>query len=146
MKKMIIICVAIVVIASSALIIVRIKTRINLPNIEMVALIELEYFDIIDGMRKSICFVAIENQNDIDTILSVLSEARLVNRWGALNDSPLIWSSYLSVFIYSDEHLMERLFLYTTESRGYVFASYRGLYRIDQNIILKIHQMMYVVN
>ena len=111
---------------------------IALPDVETVTHIEMgrKYdWNIYSGG------VSIEDKNEIEEIISSLSEARK-----PIVTSFLRWARTANETPGSRTHLSinfggRSIFLYTETSRGYVYVPYGGLYRIDRDVIEKLVQL-----
>jgi hypothetical protein len=139
------VCLVIVFVIISGLLFIKgtlvfngLNAGIELPSDETVVRIEI-------GNRANENIVIIESLNDVNDILTALSKTKvpIITSsffWTrAAHDRPTTGIEYLSISIFG-EHLYLRAFLYTEVNNGYVYVPYKGVYKIEPNIIDELRQ------
>ena len=113
------------------------NSRIEIPNADMVQMIEMELRSYDAGVSVALT----NNLNEIKAIMSELSKGRKasVTWYSAANDVPSA-NEYLKVLIQAERE-STTLYIIFEKNRYYVYAPYIGLYRIDQKAGWNIHQV-----
>ena len=124
---------AVVIVVTAVLVHIGWNSKIDgLPNPETVMKVELEVFQ----AGRSVNTVHIEDSDEITAIVAMFSGARMVSKYGAMNDSPS--GDYLRIDF--DDGRYARYSLYQQGDVLRLYVPYIGIYRIDQKTSTEIYQ------
>ena len=127
------------------LLLVFFRGPIRLPNVDEITRIEMSA-----GRTYDYVEIEITNVEDIEIVMTALSSATVINRFGANNDFPpgegALRISPLRMFD-GEEGVSNRLFLFIDNESGneYLWQSYVGVYRLSEENINVIRQLFEVI-